>query len=72
MRAADQRKDATVDEKTVPTPSQSEQPTQPRAARKPYTPPAIVSETRLETRAGSPFSNPLDVDPINSRNDYGL
>ena len=52
-----------------------EQPAQPRPAppspaRKPYTPPAIVSETRLETRAGSPLSVPLD--PMNTRNDYGL
>jgi hypothetical protein len=43
---------------------------QPRRPRKRYAPPAIVSETRLETRAGSPLSNPID--PLNSKNDYGL
>lgn len=52
----------------------SDQPAPPAAARqprrKPYTPPAIVSETRLETRAGSPLSVPLD--PMNTPNDYGL
>lgn len=42
----------------------------PATRRKPYTRPAIVGETRLETRAGSPVSIPID--PMNVRNDYGL
>ena len=61
-----------MDEPRAITPP-SEQPNQPAqrsSARTPYTPPAIVSETRLETRAGSPLSVPLD--PMNTRNDYGL
>jgi hypothetical protein len=57
---------------SVPTPA--EPPAQPAPTRdrrrKPYARPAIVAETRLETRAGSPLSTPLD--PINTRNDYGL
>lgn len=61
-------------DQTKPTkPTRSEQPTsspQPRIARKPYAPPSVVSETRLETRAGSPLSNPLDS--LNGKNDYGL
>lgn len=64
-----------MDKHTTPTPSREAQPQQPRparTARKPYTPPAIVSEKQLETRAGSPLSSPLDIDPINSRNDFGL
>jgi len=61
-----------VDETTAATttPAQPAPPALPSPARKPYTPPAIVSETRLETRAGSPLSIPLD--PMNIRNDYGL
>ena len=61
-----------MDETTAATttPAQPAPPAQPSPARKPYTPPAIVSETRLETRAGSVLSVPLD--PMNTRNDYGL
>lgn len=44
----------------------------PARRRKPYRPPAIVSEARLEARAGSPIPPGGLLDPINTPNDYGL
>jgi hypothetical protein len=38
--------------------------------RKRYVKPAIVTELKLESRAGSPVSDPLD--PMNTPNEYGL
>ncbi|MFV9506629.1 MAG: hypothetical protein AB4911_18925 [Oscillochloridaceae bacterium umkhey_bin13] len=53
-------------------PAQPAQPAQPGAIRRPYQRPAVVSMTRLATRAGTPLNIGPLKDPLNTPNDYGL